>query len=155
EPKRTMRGQADVVVERRVGAELGAVLRARPRFCRRDQRAADTTSPRRRHDVPAFEISDIARAAAVDDVANRELCESDRRAAVDGDEHFRRLATVAAKEPLDFAAMSVGVVRPERPSHLEPRIGVGTRHRPYAPHRTTTRPASARTTATPRSQPAM
>src|SRR5215831_15264006 len=136
ESERTMRGHADAVVERRVGAELGAPLRSRPRFRGRNQLATDAASACGRHDIPSFEIPDVAGGAPVDHVADRELGESDRGSAVECDEHFGRLTPIALEESIDVGTMCVRVVRPERASHLEPRAGVRRRHRTYGGPRT-------------------
>src|SRR5580765_7032327 len=132
--ERTMRGDAHVVVDHRVRTELRAALPPRPLLSGGNQRASDPLPSSRRRHIPALEIADVAAAAAVDDVADRQLGKSNGLAgAVERDEHFSRLAPVAGEKPTDLTLVPRGV-GPELTSHAAPRLAVARRDRSNAHH---------------------
>lgn len=121
-----MGGEAHLVVDERIRAELCASLASGPMLGGRDERRADSLAASVRIDIPAFQIANAIGYAAVDDGPNGELGEPERAAIViDGKENFLRLVSVPGEEPVNRLSVTIEIVRPERGAHPQPLAGIG------------------------------
>jgi hypothetical protein len=83
------------VVVQRIGSELGAAPAERPAFGRSDERRAEAATAGFRADIPALEVGDPVRGAALGVGPDVQLGEADRPGTVDRERNgFQALGSI-------------------------------------------------------------
>src|SRR5437764_9006605 len=132
--------RAVLVVDLRVRGKFGAALRAAPLFGGADQGAADALATLAHIHPPSLEIRDAIGRTTLGDVSDRQLYETDQRAAVVRHQDRERLVQEAREELVDLVRYAVG---PERESHPPPLFGIGRRDGPDVHSSSSSRSRSA------------
>jgi organic hydroperoxide reductase OsmC/OhrA len=123
----------DVVLHLGIRRELPEAAFARPVFGGHHQRAADAAATRRRFDIPALDMRDRARLAAIGKRANRKLEKPHRGVALFFSRHERRgdrrhLGALEKGSRLRGKLLQVSI-RPELGAQARPLAGLGCSNR--------------------------
>lgn len=126
EPESGVSPLASDVVQRGIRREFPATLRRRPPLGSCDERGTDYLTAGLWNHVPALEVGNAIGAAGIDDVPDREFCETDRTGViVEREKDFGRFPAIAGQKALGVTlVLSDSTGRPQRVPQLYPIVTV-------------------------------